>query len=152
MKERIAYIKGLIEGSERVADTASAKVVWENLLTACDQLSDKIDALEASHEEIVRIVYGIDADLSDLEEEVYGEDYDVDDDDTIYYEDELGDGFDDDELTFIVCSGCGERVFFERADLRDDSVELSCPECGQVIEKTELNGRVPIGDGAGTDL
>lgn len=147
VKERIAYVRGLITGAERFDDGPVAKRAWEELLLACDQLADAMESLERSHEETLAIVDGIDADLSDLEDEIYGDEfeveYDGESDDELFADDDL-----DDDLAYVTCSHCGERVFFEVSLLSDDTVELCCPECGEALmTEPESHNRVGERDG-----
>lgn len=87
VKERIAYVRGLIAGSDIPANGNDAlRTIWENLLLVCDGLADSIGALERSHEEMEQYVEAIDLDLCELEEDLYEyEDEDLD---------ELQDGLD----------------------------------------------------------
>lgn len=125
VKERIAYVRGLLQGSESLERDAAAKSAWENLLLVCDELADSVNELHTLQHEIEEYVEGVDSDLADLEEEVYGEEA-------------------EDEYVRTDCPTCGEEVWFEQGYLYDDDVEIACPDCGQVLYRS-----LPIGDESG---
>lgn len=122
VKERIAYVRGLIEGSDAFQRDQATRTLWENLLAICDGLADSVKALQSAQGEIEEYVEGIDADLGDLEEEVYGRDEDEDDEEIF-----------GDEMVRAECPRCGEEALFEEGLLYDDHVEISCPECGELL-------------------
>ncbi len=114
VKERIAYVRGLLEGSESLEKDPAAKSAWEQLLLVCDELADSVSELHTLQHEIEEYVEGMDSDLAELEEEVYGE----------------GKG---DEYVRTECPACGEDVWFEQEYLYDDDVEIACPDCGEIV-------------------
>lgn len=122
VKERIAYLRGLIEGSAFLGKDPQAKAIWENLLDICDGLADAVQELEDEQEETQEHVEAIDCDLTDLEAEVYG------------YEDE--DDIDGGDMVEMECPNCGEEVYFEEEFLYDSDIEVSCPGCGTVVYAT----------------
>ena len=49
--------------------------------------------------------------------------------------DSLGSDEDEDECTYIVtCGGCGCVMEVEGELLEDEDAELSCPQCGEILE------------------
>ena len=68
IKERIAYIRGLLEGADFYGRDERGRAVWENLLGVCGQLADSIAALEEEQAELGAYLEAVDADLADLEE------------------------------------------------------------------------------------
>jgi len=134
VKERIAYLRGLIEGAETLPSGSPARSMWEHLLTVCDELADSLVELEAAHEDLAGYVEAIDTDLCDLEEEVYGEEFAEDEDEL---DEELSDDEVDDGFVRAECPRCGEEVYFEEELLYDDGdIEISCPECGEVLYRS----------------
>lgn len=125
VKERIAYLRGLIDGSDFCGRNAQMKSVWDSLLAICSDLADKVEMLEAGQAETDEYMEAIDCDLADLEDELFGFDDDDDDDDDL-----------DDHVVEMVCPECGEEVFFEEEFLYDSDVEVTCPECGAVVFAT----------------
>ena len=116
--EKVAYIKGLLEGlalDETKPETKVIKAIVDALddiaLTAADT-EERVETLEGYCDEL-------DDDLALLEDEVYG---DVDDED--YDEDDE----DDENVICVECPKCGEEVCL------DDSMDFSkikCPSCGE---------------------
>lgn len=118
--EKVAYLKGLMEGLDLDKTTKEGKIlsamadILEDLsLTVADNC-DQIDA--------------IDEDLESLEEYVY-EDFDFDDDD---YDDLYGDENDAGEYEFE-CPNCHEVVFIDES-VFDEGKEIECPNCGAKLE------------------
>lgn len=123
VREKIAYLRGLLEGTDISGNEVQARVVWEKMLDVFDAVADHIDELQAGQEELEEYMEALDADLGDLEEELLGHDHDY------------GDDEDDDDAHFVEmeCPRCGETVYFEEHFLFDDEHEVACPECGEVI-------------------
>lgn len=119
VKEKIAYLRGLMEGSEFYANDSHAQTIWNRLLDIMDDLADQVESLRVSQEEAEEYLEALDNDLSDVEDEVYGHD-------------------EDDEIEFVEmeCPNCKEIVYFEEDFLYDDDVEISCPECGTVLYRS----------------
>lgn len=131
LKEKAAYLKGLIEGlgidettkegkiikamSELMGEMADA--VWgldEDLTRAYDQINDLSEELEDLEADLYE-----DEDASDAEED--GEDEDEEDDDIAsepFYE--------------VECPGCGETVYVSEDDL--DAGEATCACCHATFE------------------
>lgn len=135
VKQRIAYVRGLLEGSESFEKDPATKSAWEHLLIVCDELADSVNELHTLQHEIEEYVEGVDSDLADLEEEVYGEGR-------------------DEEYVRTECPACGDEVWFEEDYLYDDDVEIACPDCGQIVFRSFpagdefSDGRLP---GAGSE-
>lgn len=134
VREKIAYVRGLLEGTDLSGNDPQSRAVWEKMLDIFDAVADQIDELEIGQEEVEEYLEAIDADLGDLEEEVLGQEFDDDDDD------------DDANFVEMECPGCGETVYFEEHFLFDDDHEVSCPECGEIIYATGPMDRDTGGD------
>lgn len=129
MKERIAYVRGLIEGSEFHGRDERAQAIWSNLLTVFDSMADSIDSLWKSVEDVEEYLEAIDLDLADLEE-VAGEN--------------------EDDLIDLECSHCGETFSIEEGFLDDVDVEIICPNCGhEALTDVADVAATPAGDDAG---
>lgn len=115
VKERVAYLKGLIEGSDFIGRDGKGKVVWDNILEIFDDIADSLAEIKSSHDEAVDYMETIDEDLSDLEDNFYGAD------------DEEG------QFVEMTCPNCQETVYFEEDLMDEDDVEVTCPNCGAVI-------------------
>ena len=68
VKERIAYLRGLFDGSGFCADDPQAKSAWDSLLAICSDLAEKVEMLEAGQAETDEYLEAIDSDLADLED------------------------------------------------------------------------------------
>ncbi len=136
VREKIAYLRGLLEGADLSGNGTQARVVWEKILEILDAVADHLDELELGQEEIEEYLEAIDADLGDLEEEVLGHEFEDDDDE------------DDAHFVEMECPGCGETVYFEEHFLFDDDHEVSCPECGEIIYTSDrAEGKDAADDG-----
>src|SRR5690606_21171917 len=124
VREKIAYLRGLLEGTDLAGNGPQARVVWEKILEILDAVADRLDELELGQEEIEEYLEAIDADLADLEEEVLGDDFDDDDDDV----DEEDVGASCVEMQW---HESGQRVYIVEHFLLRGLV-VACPTCGQL--------------------
>ena len=110
IKEKIAYLKGLMEGSDFYGGDAQARNVWGRVLEILEDLADEVEMLRIGQEETEEYLEALDSDLEAIEDEIYGDDDDDDDD--------------DDEVEFVEmeCPNCKETVYFEEEFLEDDDV------------------------------
>ena len=106
ISEKVAYLKGLMEGMNLNADSNEGK-----LFLAIADVLDEI-ALEVE-------------DLTDEGMELGDEDEDD-------YEDEEDDEDDEEECYATTCPECEEEIFFDDSVLEDGKVE--CPNCGATLE------------------
>lgn len=124
--EKVAYLKGLVEGMELNTDKKEGKL----LAAIIDVLDDIALEIEDIKDEQAELADGLDAVSDDLEdvEDVVFEDYDEDEDDE-YYEDELGE---DEDCYATTCPTCEETIYFDESILEDG--EVICPNCGEKLE------------------
>ena len=120
--ERVAYLRGLCDGSGISEDSKEGKVLLE-IVDILGEFADSIVELTDKQEELEEYAEAIDEDLSDLEDDFYDEDDDDDDDDD--YE-----GLDYIELS---CPSCGEEIEIDEDLLYDEESDIICPVCGEVI-------------------
>jgi len=118
VKEKIAYLRGLLEGGNLYGKDSGDRVLWNNVLDILDDVAAALDSLSGSQDELTEYVEAIDSDLMELEDDFYG---DADDEDWVEVE----------------CPDCGEPVTFEQGFLYDDDVQITCPECGCVVYQGE---------------
>ncbi len=116
VQEKIAYLRGLLEGGNLYGTEPGSKVVWEQVLGILDDLGRSVLVLGSGLDELAEYVEAVDNDLMDLEDEIYGED-------------------EEEHYVEIECPACGETVSFEEDFLYDDDVQVTCPECGGVVYK-----------------
>ncbi len=132
--EKVAYLKGLIEGLEINESTKEGKVILamadilNDMALTAEDMQDQID-------EIVEVVDTIDEDLGEIERDFYEIDDDCDccDDDCDCYDDDCDCcDDDDDELYEVVCPSCGDTICLNEGMLEEGS--MNCPGCNELLE------------------
>ena len=78
LTEKVAYLKGLVEGIG-VDETTNQGKIMKAVLDVLDDMAFTVSDLEDSTSELYEEVEAIDEDLSSLEDEFYGDDEDDDD-------------------------------------------------------------------------
>ena len=124
--EKVAYLKGLMEGMELDTEKKEGKL----LAAMIDVLEDIAVELQYIEEEQAELADGLDVVSEDLEdvEDVVFEDYDEDD-----FDDEDEDDEEEDEDCYATtCPNCEETIFFDETILEDG--EVICPNCGEKLE------------------
>ena len=117
--EKVAYLKGLMEGLDLDKTTKEGKVL--------DAMADILEDLALTVADNCDQIDAIDEDLESLEEYVYDEfDFDEDGYDDIFGDDEEG------EYEFE-CPNCHEVVFIDES-VFDEGKEIECPNCGAKLE------------------
>ena len=126
VSEKVAYLKGLMEGLKIDAESDSGKM-FQAIIDVLDEVALEIEDLT---DEVMEVGDGLDVvsdDLADIEEMVYDdEDEDDDEDEPVYMttcpecEEEIY--FDEDYLEdgVVVCPNCGAKLEFDAEDLNDD--------------------------------
>lgn len=110
--EKVAYIKGLVEGLALDETKPETKVI-KAMLEALDEIALTVTDNEQRIDDLEGYCDELDEDLGLVEDVVYGDDEDEDDDDGVVY---------------VECPHCGEQVCI------DDDMDLDvikCPACGE---------------------
>ncbi len=127
--EKVAYIKGLMEGME--LDTAKGE--GKILAAIVDALEDLALQQEDMGDAIVELNDGLDAvsdDLEDVENVVFG---DGEDECCCGHHHDDEDDEDDEDYEYEVeCPACGAQLVLEDGDLEQGVIQ--CPECGETLE------------------
>ena len=127
--EKVAYLKGLMEGMKLDTTTDEGKV----LAAVVEILGDIADDLEEVASDLYDLGEDVDAisdDLSDVEDYLCDED-DWDDEDDDYDEDEEDD--DEEPLFFeVTCPACDKTITIDEDVLNLGSIQ--CPNCGEMME------------------
>ena len=116
--EKVAYLKGLMEGLDLDKTTKEGKVlaamadILEDMALTVADSCDQIDAIDEDLETLEEYVY----DELDLDDDY---DFDFDDDDSGEYEFE--------------CPNCHEVVFIDES-VFEEGKEIECPNCGAQLE------------------
>lgn len=126
ISEKVAYLKGLMEGMNLSADSNEGKL-FRAIVDVLDEIALEVEDLT---DEVMELGDGLDVisdDLSDVEDVIFDED-DFDD-----YNDEDDEDEDDEEECYATtCPECEEEIFFDDSVLEDGKVE--CPNCGATLE------------------
>ena len=125
LKERAAYLRGLIQGSDFAQDEKQ-RMVWDGLMDFCDEVADDLSELKESEDEFADYVEAIDEDLSTLEKFLYHDEDGDEDGDTITSRDGAED------YTELTCPHCQEAIYFTE-EPGDGNYQVVCPDCGKVV-------------------
>ena len=123
ISEKIAYLKGLMEGMNVDTESNEGKL-FAAVVDVLDEIALEVEDLT---DEVMELGDGLDVisdDLSDVEDIVYDEWDDDDDDDDEEDEEE--------ECYATTCPECEEEIFFDDTMLEDG--EIICPNCGAKLE------------------
>ena len=123
--EKVAYLKGLVEGLDFDADKKETKVI-NAVLDVLEDLALAVSDLDDEMAVVTEQLDAVDEDLADLEEVFYEEldDCDCDCDDC--------DCDCDEDMYEVVCPNCGELIYFDEEIIDEGKAE--CPACGEVLE------------------
>lgn len=122
--EKVAYLRGLVEGM-KLDDSKDEVKVINAIIDTLDDIALSVADLEDEVASVEEIIDEIDEDLDELEETVY-EDFgcegcgDFDDD------------YDEDELFEVTCPQCSETITVDSQVVEEGSME--CPNCGAELE------------------
>lgn len=114
--ERVAYLRGLLEGMELDTDKKEGKL-WVAVLAVLDELAESVHDLEQRNAELAAEVDELYEEVSKVEEDLL--------------DDELSDDFDD-SLYQVICPTCNEIIYMDDDLLSEGSI--TCPACGEELE------------------
>lgn len=121
MKQKIAYLRGLMDGM-KLADDDNTKL-FRAIADCLDAIADEVEAESARTDNLEADVDEINEDIDDMDE-VLGflleeeEDEDRDDEDEDW----------EDDFDFFTCPNCGEIV-----PLTEDMQDPICPKCNEKL-------------------
>lgn len=118
ISEKIAYLKGLMEGMNVDTESNEGKL-FAAVVDVLDEIALEVEDLT---DEVMELGDGLDVisdDLSDVEDIVYDE-WDDDEED------------EEEECYATTCPECEEEIFFDDTMLEDG--EIICPNCGAKLE------------------
>lgn len=153
ISEKVAYLKGLMEGLSYPTDTPEGKI----LSCMADILSDIALTCDDMEQETVRLgeyIEELDEDLGDVEEYLFTdeEEDEEDEDDTDIADEE--DEEDEEDIYALDCPSCGETIYLNESLL--DETDILCPNCHEPIsfdiepdeeEVEEIDAMDTVGDG-----
>lgn len=158
LTEKIAYMRGLLDGMELDAATKEGKAILQ-MAEVMEEMAVYIDDLQSQVDELTELCDLLDKDLGEVEADLYSDDDEDDDDLDDLYDDEddhfqIGrvlpaeeddddfsydlddeDEFDDDydDVQYVVnCPNCEETVNLSESQLEEGS--MVCPHCGELLE------------------
>ena len=101
IREKVAFIEGLVEGLELDLTTKEGKVL-DRIIDVLGDMTDALEGLAEAQDELEDYAEMIDDDLTELEEFILDEDWDeeYDDFDDVDFDD-------DDDYYEVVCPKCG---------------------------------------------
>ena len=115
--EKIAYIKGLIEGLE-VDDRKPEIKIISAIVDLLDDMVCSVDELEEGYDELAEQLDAVDEDLCSLDEDFYEDEDDKGNEEDLFYE--------------VTCPTCNEEICISEDLLLDES--MVCPNCGELLE------------------
>ena len=128
--EKVAYLKGLMEGMKLDTETNEGKL----LSVIADILGDMAEDMEDMASDLFDLGEDVDAisdDLSDMEDYLCDEDWDDEDDED--WDDEEEDEDDEEPLFFeVTCPACEKTITVDEDVLNLGSIQ--CPNCGEMME------------------
>ncbi len=131
ISEKVAYLKGLMEGMNLSADSNEGKL-FRAIVDVLDEIALEVEDLT---DEVMELGDGLDVisdDLGDVEDIIYDEDDEDDEDDDDYEELDEDEDDEEEECYATTCPECEEEIFFDDSVLEDGKVE--CPNCGATLE------------------
>ena len=135
--EKVAYLKGLMEGMELDKDSKEGKL-FTAIADILEDLALDVEDLEENSYDLAEEIDAISDDLADVEDYLYEEDFDDDEDE----EDGVcggcagccgGEEEDEDPVFFeVTCPACDKTITVDEDVLNLGSIQ--CPNCGEMME------------------
>ena len=127
--EKVAFLKGLMEGLDFQADTKEAKII-KMMAEILSDLAEEVVTLQDDVDDINEYLEAVDEDLTNVEEELF-DCYDEDEDDCCCDCDcDCDCDCEDEDCYEVTCPHCGDTVCFEEIP-EDES--FPCPSCHEDI-------------------
>ena len=143
LKEKAAYLKGLVEGLGIDESTKEGKVIKAMSELLCE-MAQAVDSIDEDVTQAYDQINDLSEELEDLEADLY-EDDDADEEEDAESADDTEDENDEDEndeddnadvasepYYEVACPACGETVYVSEDDL--DAGEAICPSCKVAFE------------------
>lgn len=124
LSEKLAYLKGLMEGMNLKEKEPETKII-SGILEAMELANERLDYLEDKADDMDDYINEIDHDLGELEDFVAGDD----EDECCFHDHDLDDYDEEDEDVSYECPECGAEVELDPDKLMAED-EPKCPECG----------------------
>lgn len=126
--EKAAHLKGLIEGMNYDRNSNEGKL-FTAITDLLEDLTLTVKDLEDDTAALGNYIDEIDEDLGEIESFVY----DIDDE----YDDDYDDDYDedcccDDDSVELTCPSCGEKVYIDEMEI-DELNSIKCPSCNKLL-------------------
>ena len=135
MREKAAYLKGLVEGLGIDETTKEGKVIKAMSELLCE-MAQAIDGIDEDVTQAYDQINDLSEELEDLEADLYEDDEEADEDeaDDAEAEEDEDDNADvaSEPYYEVACPACGETVYVSEDDL--DAGEANCAHCGVTFE------------------
>lgn len=115
--ERVAYLRGLVEGLEIDTGKKEGKLLT-GMLEAMEELAQSVTDLQEQNNSLLDELDDIYEELSAITED--------------FLDDEEEDLSEDEELYQVICPTCGEVIYLDEDMLEEGSI--SCTACGEELE------------------
>ena len=135
LKEKAAYLKGLVEGLGIDESTKEGKVIKAMSELLCE-MAQTVDSIDEDITQAYDQINDLSEELEDLEADLY-EDDDADEEEDAESADDTEDENDNADVASepyyeVACPACGETVYVSEDDL--DAGEAICPSCKVAFE------------------
>ena len=133
LKEKAAYLKGLVEGLGIDETTKEGKVIKAMSELLCE-MAQAVDGIDEDVTQAYDQINDLSEELEDLEADLYEDDDADEEDDEPEAEDDADDNADvaSEPYYEVACPACGETVYVSEDDL--DAGEAICPSCKVAFE------------------
>ena len=135
LKEKAAYLKGLVEGLGIDETTKEGKVIKAMSELLCE-MAQAIDGIDEDVTQAYDQINDLSEELEDLEADLYEDDEEADEDEADDAEEEEDEDDNADVASEpyyeVACPACGETVYVSEDDL--DAGEAICPSCKVAFE------------------
>ena len=139
MKEKAAYLKGLIDGLGIDENTKEGKVI-KAMSELLSEMAETVDSIDEDVTHAYDQINDLSEELEDLEADLYeDEDAEDEEDEEDDSDDETEADDDDDNADVagepyyeVACPACGKTVYVSEDDL--DAGEANCAHCGVTFE------------------
>lgn len=142
LTEKIAYMKGLMDGMELDTSTKEGKAILQ-MAEVMEEMGVYIDDLQSQIDELTELCDLLDHDLGEVETDLYCHD---DDDDELDFDDlddfDLDDDDDDDDdshfrIGRVLPSDFDDFAYEDSDDYGTEVYVVSCPSCDETVNLTE---------------
>lgn len=131
--EKVAYLKGLMEGMELNTESGEGKLL-DVIADILGDLAADIEDIESDLYDLSEDVDHISDDLSDVEDLLREDDWHDGEDEEDFFDDEDEDEDEDGEPQFfeVTCPACEKTITVDEDVLELGTIQ--CPNCGEMME------------------